>query len=112
MRGGDVATLEAGAFYQAVDPLLDFGKFGNVDAGISWVALVRPRGGRVDSGWGKGLTVGGHPAPTDNVGDGASVADEEAGGRVLELSLQAAVEPSGLVYVPIYPVLNLLRGVA
>jgi hypothetical protein len=61
---------------------------------------------------GEGLTSRGHPAPAGDVGNGALVADEEAGGLLGEVGVHCAVETAGLVEVAVDAVLDLFGGVA
>lgn len=58
------------------------------------------------------LTCAGDPAPDGNVSDGNFVADDVAGFCLGEMSVEGAVETTGLVGVAVDAVLNLLRSVA
>lgn len=56
--------------------------------------------------------MGGDPAPAGNVGDGDSVTDEEARGRLGEVGVHGAVQAAGLVDVAVDAVLDRLRGIS
>lgn len=58
------------------------------------------------------LTCAGDPAPDGNVRDGDFVANDVAGFCLGEMSVEGAVETTGLVSVAVDAVLNLLRSVA
>jgi hypothetical protein len=58
------------------------------------------------------LTIARNPAPAGDVGDGAPVADQVAGGGLFELSVEAFVKAPGFVPVSVYAVGDLFRGVA
>lgn len=61
---------------------------------------------------GKRLTSRSYPTPDGDVGNGHLVADNVAGFLLGEMSVESAVETTGLVGVAVDTVLNLLRSVA
>lgn len=54
----------------------------------------------------------GYPAPGGNVGNGETIADNEARCALREVGIQDSVEAAGLVDVTVDAVLDLLRRIA